>query len=94
MENRVPFASRLQTIFVGLMLLSVIMIGQQWVQGLYKAGIVLLFVSVLLNMGVSNVPAHHGVARTLKLGALFFAIVIIVFAVAIAIVPTLYRLGQ
>ena len=47
MENRVPFASRLQTIFVGLMLLSVILIGQQWVQGLYKAGIVLLFVSVL-----------------------------------------------
>jgi hypothetical protein len=45
-------------------------------------------------MGVSNVPSHHGVGRTLKLAALFFGIVVIVFAVAIAIVPALYRLGQ
>ena len=89
-----PFASRLQTIFVSLMLLSVLLIGQQWVQGLYKAGIVLLFISVLLNMGVSNVPSHHGVARTLRLATLFFGIVIIVFGVSIAIVPALYRLGQ
>ena len=63
-------------------------------QGLYKAGIVLLFISVLLNMGVSNVPSQHGMARTLRLAALFFGIVIVVFAVSIAIVPALYRLGQ
>ncbi len=88
------FASKLQTVFVFLMLVSVLLIAQQWVQGLYKAGLVMLFVSVLLNMGVSNVPAHHGAARTLKLAALFFGIVIVVFAVAIAIVPALYRLGQ
>lgn len=91
---KTPFASRLQTVFVFLMLISVLLIGQQWVQGLYKTGLVLLFVSVLLNMGVSNVPSHHGVGRTLKLAALFFGIVVIVFAVAIAIVPALYRLGQ
>ena len=94
MNTKMPFASRLQTVFVFLMLISVLLIAQQWVQGLYKAGIVLLFMSVLLNMGVSNVPSHHGVGRTLRLAALFFGIVIIVFAVAIAIVPVLYRLGQ
>ncbi len=91
---KTPFASRLQTVFVFLMLLSIVLIGQQWVQGIYKAGIVLLFVSVLLNMAVSNVPSHHGLARTLRLGGIFFAIVAGVFALAIVAVPYLYALGQ
>ena len=93
-STKPPFASRLQTVFVFLMLASIFMIGQQWVQGVYKVGIVLLFVSVLLNMAVSNVPSHHGLARTLRLAALFFLIVVIVFGVAIAIVPGLYALGR
>jgi hypothetical protein len=89
-----PFAYRLQSVFVALMMLSVVLIAQQWVSGLYKAGLVLLFISVLLNMAVSNVPPHHGLARTLKLSALFFLIVVVIFAVSIAIVPTLYQLGS
>ena len=93
-STKLPFASRLQTVFVFLMLASIFMIGQQWVQGVYKVGIVLLFVSVLLNMAVSNVPAQHGLGRTLRLAALFFLIVVIVFGVAIAIVPWLYALGS
>ena len=91
---KTPFAARLQTVFVFLMLFSILLIGQQWVQGLYKVGILLLFASVLLNMAVSNVPSHHGLARTLKLSALFFLIVVIVFGVSIAIVPGLYALGR
>jgi hypothetical protein len=91
---KTPFASRLQTVFVFLMLLSIFLIGQQWIQGVYKAGMVLLFVSVLLNMAISNVPSHHGLARTLKLSGIFFAIVVVVFAVAIFAVPYLYALGQ
>jgi hypothetical protein len=91
---KAPFAYRLQSIFVLLMMISVVMIAQQWVSGIYKAGIVLLFVSVLLNMAVSNVPSHHGFARTLKLSALFLLIVVVIFAVSIAIVPTLYQLGR
>jgi hypothetical protein len=76
------------------MVISIVLIAQQWVQELYKAGIVLLFVSVLLNMAVSNVPHHHGVRRTLTLSAIFFAIVALVFAVSILIVPVLYQLGR
>jgi hypothetical protein len=91
---KTPFAYRLQTLFVVLMAVSVLLIAQQWVQGLYKAGILLLFFSVLLNMAISNVPPQHGLARTLTLSALFFGIVIVVFAVAIAVVPTLYQLGR
>jgi hypothetical protein len=91
---KTPFAARLQTVFIFLMLLSILLIGQQWVQGAYRTGLVLLFVSVLLNMAVSNVPSHHGLRRTITLSAIFFLIVIAVFVVAILIVPFLYQLGQ
>jgi hypothetical protein len=91
---KTPFASRLQTVFVLLMALSVLLIAQQWFQGLYKAGLLLLFASVLLNMAVSNVPSQHGPARTLTLAALFFLIVVVVFGVAILAVPILYQLGR
>jgi len=91
---KAPFATRLQTVFVLLMLLSIVLIGQQVSQTLYRAGFVLLIVSVLLNMGVSNVPPASGLARTLRLATLFVGIVVLVFAIAIAIVPVLYSLGQ
>ena len=91
---KTPFATRLQTAFVFLMLLSIVMIGQQSVQAIYRAGLVLLFVSVLLNIAISNVPSHYALGRTLRFAALFFAIVVIVFLVAIAAVPALYALGQ
>ena len=91
---RAPFATRLQTVFVLLMMLSIVLIAQQWQIGLYRVGIVLLVISVLLNMGVSNVPPTAGMARTLRLASIFFGIVVLIFALAIAIVPTLYQLGQ
>lgn len=91
---KTPFAYRLQTMFVALMALSILLIAQQWLQPLYKIGLVLLFASVLLNMAVSNVPPHHGPARTLTLVALFILILVVVFGVAIAAVPTLYQLGR
>ena len=91
---KTPFATRLQTVFVFLMLLSIIMIGQQSVQAIYRAGLVLLFASVLVNIAVSNVPSHYPMGRTLRFAALFFAIVVVVFAVAIVAVPALYALGQ
>lgn len=88
------FAYRLQAVFVLLMVLSVLLIAQQWVQDLYKAGIVLLFGSVLINLAVSNVPPHHALARTLTLSVLFFLIELVVFGVAILAVPILYQLGR
>jgi hypothetical protein len=91
---KTPFATRLQTVFVFLMLLSIVLIAQQWQLGLYRVGIILLIVSVLLNMGVSNVPSNSGSARTLRLASLFFGIVVLIFVLAIAIVPSLYSLGQ
>ena len=94
MKAKTPFAYRLQTVFVALMLLSIVMIGQQVSQTVYQIGLILLFASVLLNIAISNVPSHYGPGRTLRLASLFFLIVVAIFGISFAIVPTLYSLGR
>jgi MFS-type transporter involved in bile tolerance (Atg22 family) len=94
--DRVPvaFAQRAQNVVMGLLIVSLVLVAQQFSQALYKVGAVSLFVSVFVQIAVSNVAPTAGVRKTLTKSAIILGIIVLIFLFSIWITPTLVGLGQ
>lgn len=93
-EKRSRFAAKVQIALIIAMLVSFVLILQQFSQSVYVVGLVLLIVSVLVQIPFGNIPPESGVARSLGLFARYFVIVIVIFGIGIALAPLLVRMGR
>ena len=93
-EAKTPFAARLQTILIGLLLLGLVLIAQQWSRDLYRVGLVMLIVTALVQIPFGNVPPESKFGPSMKFLAIGLAILAAVFAVSIVLIPTLLKLGR
>jgi hypothetical protein len=94
MPNRKPFATVMQSILIGLLIVSLVLIAQQYSQAIYQFGLILLVVTTIIQIGFGNVPPSASFGKSMKLLALFLAIIAFVFGLGIVLVPTLLRLAR
>jgi hypothetical protein len=90
---RQPFASVLQLVLIVLLILSGVLIVQQWSLQIYQIGLVLLVATTLLQIGAGNIPPDAGVGRSLGILIISLTIVALVFGLGIVLVPYLVGLG-
>ena len=82
-----------------IVLLSVLGLGflcvlQTWSFALYRVGLVVVIIATLLNIAVGNLPRDASPLRAILLTLSILAVVAAIFAIGIALVPTLAALGQ
>ena len=96
--NRSP-ASRSIVPRAEITLLSVLGLGflcvlQTWSFALYRIGLVVVVIATMLNIAVGNLPRDAAPLRAVLLTLSILAVLAAVFAIGIALVPTLAALGQ
>jgi len=87
-------ASDVHILLVVLMLLSILMVGQQLSKDVYQFGLVLLISSTLVQVAFGNIPGHFGLSRAMRFFIPFMGIVLLVFFLGYVLVPFLYALGR
>jgi hypothetical protein len=91
---RLPFASQLQIILLGGMILAFLLIAQNQSVDVYQYGLLLLIGFSLLQVVAGNIPPQTGVIGTLIRLLLGLVIVAAVFGIGIILVPYLAELGR
>lgn len=81
------FASVMHDILIISLILSMLLIAQQFNMLLYKVGIVLLVISTFLQIGFGNIPAATPFGKSLKFLGIALTIVAIVFVLGILLAP-------
>lgn len=89
-----PFAARFQALLIGMLILSLVLIWQRWSMTLYHAGFVMLILAAFLQFAFGNISPTASFGRSMKLLAITWGIVIIVFALGIYLAPHLVDLGR
>ncbi len=90
---RQPFASILQLTLIVLLIVSGVLITQQWSLQVFQAGLILLVATTLLQIGAGNIPPQAGFGRSLVMLVVSLAIIGVVFGLGIVLVPYLVGLG-
>jgi hypothetical protein len=88
-KTRLPFAARFQGALIVVMLVGLVLIGQQIDKQLYKFGLPLLVLAAFLQIAFGNIPPRSNLKQSLLLLALTWVIVGAVFAAGILLAPTL-----
>ena len=91
---RASFPERAERVLIGGMVAGIALIMQRVDVTLFKAGLSVLVVSTLLQIAVGNVPKAGSAAGSLARIALILALVALIFASGVALVPSLSRLGR
>jgi hypothetical protein len=91
---RLPFASQLQIILLGGMILAFLLIAQNQSMDVYQYGLLLLIGFSLLQVVAGNIPPQTRVIGTLIRLLLGLVIVAAVFGIGIILVPYLAELGR
>jgi hypothetical protein len=91
---RLPFASQLQIVLLGGMILAFLLIAQNQSADVYHYGLILLIAFSLLQVVAGNIPPQSGLRSTLIRLALGLIIVAAVFVGGILLVPYLAELGR
>lgn len=89
-----PFVSVVRTILIFMLVLSLILIGQQLSYTVYQIGLSLLVVSTISQIPFGNIPPNSSFKRSMVLFGIGLSIIIAVFGIGILAVPSLLRLGQ
>ena len=89
-----PFAARFQAILIVVMFGAFILIMQQGSKQLYQIGLPLLVVAAFLQIAFGNIPPESGFLKSMGLLLLTWAIVAILFVVAVRFTPNLIQLGK
>ncbi|RKX96005.1 MAG: hypothetical protein DRP84_02370 [Spirochaetes bacterium] len=90
-EIRKPFASIMQTVVILMLLLSMILVAQQISIKIYKFGLIMLIISVILQIGFGNIPPTANFTKSIKLLLIIFAIIISVFLLGIILAPVFVK---
>jgi hypothetical protein len=86
---RLPFAARFQGILIIVMLVGLVLIGQQIDKQLYRFGLPLLVLAAFLQIAFGNIPPRSNFRQSMLLLALTWVIVGAVFAAGILLAPTM-----
>jgi hypothetical protein len=89
-----PFAAIVQGILVILLVISFVMITQQFYESIYRMGFLLLIASTFVQIAFGNLPPEANFKQSVKLTAVVFAIIAIVFGLGIFLAPHLVNLGR
>jgi hypothetical protein len=81
------FAEVMQDIMIVLLILSMVLIAQQFSMTVYKAGIVLLVVATFFQIGFGNIPSRTKFGRSLKLLGIALLIIFFVFGLGAVLAP-------
>lgn len=94
MIKKRPFASHVQMILIGLLLLSFALITQKNSKSIYQAGMLLLIFSTLLQIAFGNIPPETNFKRSILYVGIAAAIISGIIFLAISIAPSLINLGR
>ena len=89
-----PFASIVQLILAIWMLVSIVMIGQQFSMNVYQLGLISLVFTALSQIAFGNIPSTAGFGRSIGLYVWFMFLVAVIFGVSILAAPYLVALGR
>jgi hypothetical protein len=89
-----PFATVVQLILVIWMLVSIVMIGQQFSMNVYQLGLLSLVFTAFSQIAFGNIPATAGFGRSMSLYLRYMLIVVAIFVVSILAAPYLVALGR
>lgn len=89
-----PFAARLQSYLIVALIVSLVLIAQQFNKTVYQIGIVMLIVSTFLQIGASNIDPKADFKGSMKVMGIALSIVAVVFALGIYLVPIFLELGR
>jgi len=89
-----PFASVIQFALVILLLISLIMMGQQISMKVYQAGLILLVVATFSQIAFGNIPPTANFAQSMRLYAIYIGITVALFIISILLAPFLVQLGR
>ncbi len=92
--TKTTFPERAERVLIGGMLVGIVLLMQRFSLDLYKAGLSVLVVSTLLQIAVGNIPKAGGVAASLVRILVIVAVIAVIFAIGVLVVPTLSRLGR
>jgi len=91
---KTTFPERAERVLIGGMLVGIVLLMQRLSLDMYKAGLSVLVVSTLLQIAVGNIPKAGGVAASLVRILVIVAVIAVIFASGVLLVPTLSRLGR
>jgi len=91
---RLPFAARTQGVLIVVMLVSLVLIAQQFSKTLYQIGLPVLMVAAFMQIAFGNIPPTAGRQKSLMLLGMTWLIVAAVFGLGILLAPTLISLGR
>ncbi|CAB5239945.1 unannotated protein [freshwater metagenome] len=94
MKTKTPFAGRLQLTIIWLLGICLLLLAQSFSYPVYVWGFRALMVIVPLQVAVGNIKPEWGAAKSIKKILLYLAIVAVVFAISIAVTPSLINLGR
>ena len=89
-----PFASIVHLFLVFVMLISIILIGQQYNMTLYQVGLLVLVASALIQVAFGNIPPNANFAKSLRMFLTFLVVIVVVFVLSLLLVPLLVQLGK
>jgi len=92
--TKTTFPERAERVLIGGMLVGIVLLMQRFSLDMYKAGLSVLVVSTLLQIAVGNIPKAGGVAASLVRILVIVAVIAVIFAIGVLLVPTLSRLGR
>jgi hypothetical protein len=92
--RRKPIVPRAEAALLCLLGLGFLMVLQTWFFPVYHYGLLLIILVTLLNIAVGNLPRGASLLRAVLMTLLLLAIVAVVVAIGIFLVPTLAQLGQ
>jgi hypothetical protein len=93
MRRKAAFAARMQLTIIVCMLVSFLLIIQEFHDGLYRLGLGLLIVAALSQMAFGNMPPAAEFKEASKIMLIAFGAVVAVFGLGILLAPVLIRMG-
>jgi predicted PurR-regulated permease PerM len=88
------FPERLETIMILALAAGILLIAQRYSLMLYKVGLSVLVTATLLQIAVGNLRKDASVGRSLAFILMVLAIIVVVFAIGIFLVPYFAQLGR
>ena len=88
------FAAVVQAIIIGLLLLSMVLIGQRMSLQIYQIGLLLLVASTLSQIAFGNIPPNSNFGKSMRMYVTFMAVTAAIFVISIFVAPLLVSLGR
>lgn len=92
--RRSNFTKRVQLTWIFTLAVMFFLIGQAFVFGWYKWGMIGMILFGVTQISVSNVPPEAPPKRFWRFNGVFVAVIVVIFGVSIWLAPILTNLGR